>query len=135
MGKAGLGKVSVVQWMQHANSDFFSFFPSRYPISLYLSLSLSLSPQPRKKKQNKQQQQKNNKKTTTTTTTTTKKKRVYTHAKFLCIFLKDARTLRPPPASPPHTSPHTNGNSFKSLNTSLSSRWWWWGWVCVCGGG
>ena len=84
-GKAGLGKVSVVQWMQHAYSDFFLFI-------LFLSLSLS----------HHNQGQKN---------ACTRK------PKFLCIFLRNAS----PPPTP--TSPHTNGNSFKSLNTSLSSRW------------
>ena len=74
--------------MQHAYSDFFLFFffPSRlsyFSLSIYRSLSLTKE----KKKQ--------------------EKKRVYTHAKFLCIFLRNARPL-PPPSTPPHpTRLHT----------------------------
>ena len=47
--KAGLGKVSVVQWMQHAYSDFFSLFFS-FSFILFLSLSLSLTTTKGKKK-------------------------------------------------------------------------------------
>ena len=41
-----MGKVSVVQWMQHAYSDFFSFFSFSFILFLSLSLSLSLSSPP-----------------------------------------------------------------------------------------
>ena len=102
-GRRGWGRFQWFSGCKMLTVIFFSFFPSRlsyFSLSIYLSLYLSLSSQPRKKK---------NACTRT--------------PKFLCIFLKNAR---PPPPPPPHThmSPHTNGNSFKSFNTSLSSRWW-----------
>ena len=66
MGKAGLGKVSVVQWMQHAYSDFFlSFFPYRlsyFSLSIYLFLSLSLTTTKEKKRTTKKQKTKKTKK-------------------------------------------------------------------------
>ena len=98
--KRGWGRFKWFSGCNMLTVIFFLFcFLLVYPISLYLYPSLSL--------------------TTTKEKTTTKNACTRT-PKFLCIFLRNA----PPP--PP--SPHTNGNSFKSLNTSLSSR-------CVCGGG
>ena len=106
-GKRGWGKFKRFSGCNMLTVILFSFFFS-FSFILFLSIYilLSLSPQQREKKK--------------------KKKNACTRTpKFLCIFLRNAR---PPPPPPPATSPHTNGNSFKSLNTSLSSR-------CVCGGG
>ena len=108
-GRRGWGRF---QWFSGCNMltviFFLFFFPSRLSyFSLPLSLSLSLS----------------------LTTTKKKKQKKNTHAKFLCIFLRNTRPLRPPPPRPPPhpTRLHTQMVILSGLNTSLSSRWWCWG--------
>ena len=99
-GKRGCGRFKWFSGCNMLTVIFFSLFFSPSRLS-YFSLSISFS--------------------LSLTTTKEENKNACTRTpKFLCIFLRNA---------PPHPpSPHTNDNSFKSLNTSLSSR-------CVCGGG
>ena len=105
-GRRGWGRF---QWFSGCNILTVIFFLFFFFLLVY-PISLSLSPQPRKKKKKKNPQTPPPKKKTPKNACTRT-------PKFLCIFLRNARPLPPPP------SPHTNGNSFKVLLQASVPGW------------